>query len=74
MRYENAPAPRGLKAPTTPATLLLLLFLFLLLAPAPARARQKPVKLPSPEKVVGEYVKAVGGRKSLAAALPRSIA
>jgi len=51
--------PRKLTAP--------LLLLFLLIA-APAHARQKSAKaLPPPDKVVGEYVKAVGGKKSLAA-------
>ncbi|HEV2860498.1 MAG TPA: hypothetical protein VGX48_05785 [Pyrinomonadaceae bacterium] len=51
--------PRKLTAP---------LLLLLLLIAAPAHARQKaPVKLPPPDKVVGEYVKAVGGKKSLAA-------
>ena len=43
--------------------------LCLLLAPAPAVARRsnESKKLPSPEKIVGEYVKALGGKKRLAA-------
>lgn len=36
-------------------------------AHAPAAAQQKPQKLPSPEKIVGDYYKAVGGKKRLAA-------
>jgi hypothetical protein len=38
----------------------------LLLGCGPALARQATRKLPSPEKVVGEYLKAVGGKKRLA--------
>jgi hypothetical protein len=40
------------------------LCLLILLACAPASAQQK---LPSPEKIVGEYVKALGGKKRVAA-------
>ena len=45
----------------------LLALVALLLVSAPALARQSPKKLPSPEKVVNEYLKAVGGKKRLAA-------
>jgi hypothetical protein len=59
-----APArTRGL-APSTRTwlTAFALLFLFAL-SPADARAQ---TKLPAPDKLVGEYVKAVGGKKRLA--------
>ena len=39
----------------------------LLLACAPAGARQATKKLPAPEKIMGEYLKATGGRKRQAA-------
>ena len=58
----SAPGKSLLKS--TPAGLLALLLL-LVCAHEPARAQAQ--KLPSPDKVVGEYVKAVGGKKRLAA-------
>jgi hypothetical protein len=60
-----APAPDGSLLKSTPNGLLLALLLLLLCAHEPARAQAQ--KLPSPDKVVGEYVKAVGGKKRLAA-------
>lgn len=45
-----------------------LVFVALLLACSPALARQSPPKkLPSPEKIVAEYLKATGGKKRQAA-------
>jgi hypothetical protein len=43
------------------------LLLLLLLAGFGAAARAQSAKLPSPDKIVGDYVKAVGGKKRLAA-------
>ncbi|HEY0173090.1 MAG TPA: hypothetical protein VGB98_18925 [Pyrinomonadaceae bacterium] len=54
---ENSP-PAGATAR------LLALLLLLVCAPSPARAQAQ--KLPSADKLVGEYVKAVGGKKRLA--------
>ncbi|HEX8500339.1 MAG TPA: hypothetical protein VF659_07090 [Pyrinomonadaceae bacterium] len=56
---HGASPPKG--SPAKVLALLLLLVCFL----APGRAQAQ--KLPSPDKVVGDYVKAVGGRKRLAA-------
>jgi hypothetical protein len=44
-----------------------LALIVLLLACAPALARQAARKLPGPEKIVGEYLKASGGKKRWAA-------
>jgi len=62
MRHTN---PRATRAPGRLAALLLLL----LLVPFTAAARQQSGtrRLPSPDKIVGEYLKAVGGKKSVAA-------
>jgi len=49
---------------STPTKVLLLLLL-LLCAHEPARAQAQ--KLPSPDKIIGDYIKAVGGKKRLAA-------
>lgn len=57
-RSENSP-PAG-----ATARLLALLLLLLVCDSSPARAQTQ--KLPSPDKLVGEYVKAVGGKKRLA--------
>jgi hypothetical protein len=61
MSHTNPRTPRTLAAL---AALLLLLF-----APAAVEARQQTGagRLPSPDKIVGEYLKAVGGKKGLAA-------
>jgi hypothetical protein len=59
-----APAHATTLLKSTPTKIIALLLL-LLCAQAPARAQSQ--KLPSPDKVVGEYVKAVGGKKRLAA-------
>jgi hypothetical protein len=48
-------------------TLMKASALLTLLVCATASARAQSSKLPSPERVVGDYVKAVGGKKSLAA-------
>ncbi|MET0621935.1 MAG: hypothetical protein ABW250_03045 [Pyrinomonadaceae bacterium] len=56
-RHENSP-------PGSTARLFALLLL-LVCATSPALAQAQ--KLPSPDKLVGEYVKAVGGKKRLAA-------
>jgi hypothetical protein len=58
-----APTPDRSLLTSTPAKVFALLLL-LLCAHEPARAQTQ--KLPSPDKVVGEYVKAVGGKKRLA--------
>lgn len=47
-----------------PPSLLLACLLLLQAAPAHAQSRKK---LPSPEKIVGEYLKAIGGKKRVAA-------
>lgn len=50
--------------------LFALLWLFLACAPLLAQSKQsaaRPAKLPSPEKIVGDYLKTVGGKKRLAA-------
>jgi hypothetical protein len=61
------PRPRGLapSRPTTPAQLTAFALIFLL-ALSSADARAQASKLPTPDKLVGEYVKAVGGKKRLA--------
>jgi hypothetical protein len=59
-----APASGTLALTSTP-TKVLLLVLLLLCALEPSRAQAQ--KLPAPDKIVGEYVKAVGGKKRLAA-------
>ncbi|HVF45294.1 MAG TPA: hypothetical protein VM936_19865 [Pyrinomonadaceae bacterium] len=51
----------------TPAKLSALLLLLVFCASAGAAGAQSSSKLPSPERVVADYVKAVGGRKRLAA-------
>lgn len=51
--------------PTPRAWLTAFAFLFLLALPS-ADARAQTSKLPTPDKLVGEYVKAVGGKKRLA--------
>jgi hypothetical protein len=43
------------------------LLLLLLLNGFDAAARAQSSKLPSPDKIIGDYVKAVGGKKRLAA-------
>lgn len=61
MRHTNPHAPRTFR--------LLAVVLLLLLVPFAAVARQQPGarRLPSPDKIVGEYLKAVGGKKGVAA-------
>ncbi|MCA1618588.1 MAG: hypothetical protein LC795_04600 [Acidobacteria bacterium] len=56
--------PGNSQPSSTPARLFALLLL-LVCACSPARAQAQ--KLPSPDKLVGEYVRAVGGKKRLAA-------
>ncbi|HEX8292464.1 MAG TPA: hypothetical protein VF570_11950 [Pyrinomonadaceae bacterium] len=59
----HAPSvPLGLKAAGTKLLLLLLLF-----AGLSAAARAQGAKLPTPDKIVGEYVKALGGKRGVAA-------
>ena len=58
-------APSGRLSLTGALLKPLTLLLVLLSAHAPAGAQT--AKLPSPDKIVGEYVKAVGGKKRLAA-------
>jgi hypothetical protein len=61
-RTHAPSAPKSLK--TTGMKILLLLLLF---GAWPAAARAQSSKLPAPDKVVGEYLKAVGGKRSVAA-------
>lgn len=64
----SAPSTRPRQSSAAPRLAkTLLALLALAVACAPALARQKPKKLPSPEKIVGEYLKAVGGKKRWAA-------
>ena len=58
----HAPSPR-LKLRVSPSRTLLLL---LLLSGFGAAASAQSVKLPAPDKIVGEYLKAVGGKRSVA--------
>lgn len=59
----HAPSPRwSLKAAGTKILLLLLL-----LTGLSAAARAQSAKLPTPDKIVGEYVKALGGKRGVAA-------
>lgn len=60
MRGPSSPAMRANRV----WPMAFALILFLLAAPV---ARAQTAKLPSPDKIVGEYVKAVGGKKRLAA-------
>lgn len=61
MRHTNPHAPRTFG--------LLAVVLLLLLVPSAADARQQSgaKRLPSPDKIIGEYLKAVGGKKRVAA-------
>lgn len=61
-RVTNRP---GNPPPARATARLFALLLLLVCAASPARAQTQ--KLPSPDKLVGEYVKAVGGKKRLAA-------
>ena len=60
-----ARAPSALPSLTGTLTKILPLLLVLLCAQSPAGAQAQ--KLPSPDKVVGDYAKALGGKKRLAA-------
>src|SRR5690242_3251985 len=59
-RTSAPDAPKHLKNAGTKILLLLLLFTGL-----PAAARAQSSKLPAPDKIVGEYLKALGGKGSL---------
>ena len=59
----HAPSPRLNMRVLLSRTLLLLL----LLSGFDAAARAQSAKLPAPDKIVGEYLKAVGGKRSVAA-------
>jgi hypothetical protein len=61
----GAHAPSRLPTRTAAPARAFALLLLLLCAQAPAHAQN--AKLPSPERVVADYVKAVGGKKRLAA-------
>src|SRR5215207_3554446 len=62
LKRTHAPAPRpSLKAAGTKIFLLLLL-----LTGLSAAARAQGAKLPPPDKIVGEYVKALGGKRGVA--------
>ena len=58
-------APSG--SSTLKAALVRALLLLILLAGLPAAARAQGSRLPAPDKVVAEYLKAVGGKERLAA-------
>ena len=58
----HAPSPRLKMRVLLSRTLLLLL----LLTGFDAAARAQTSKLPAPDKIVGDYIKAVGGKRSLA--------
>ena len=61
------PRPRGLALSSpTMRTQLAAFALFFLFIFSSADARAQTSKLPTPDKLVGEYVKAVGGKKRLA--------
>jgi hypothetical protein len=62
-RTARAYAPDAPKRMKTAGTKILLLLL--LLAGLPAAARAQSSKLPAPDKIVGEYLKALGGKGSL---------
>ncbi|MBD0276222.1 MAG: hypothetical protein ICV73_30390, partial [Acetobacteraceae bacterium] len=71
MKYPTvAQAPAALPHPPAaaprPHVILLALALLLLVCPS-VLARQAPKRLPAPEKIVAEYLKATGGRKRHAA-------
>ena len=61
-RTHAPSAPPNMKASVTKVLLLLLL-----LGGLSGAARAQAAKLPSPDKIVGEYLKAVGGKRSVAA-------
>ncbi|MET0648177.1 MAG: hypothetical protein ABW208_16295 [Pyrinomonadaceae bacterium] len=62
-RTHAPSAPSKMKAFVTKVLLLLLL----LLGGLSDAARAQAAKLPSPDKIVGEYLKAVGGKRSVSA-------
>lgn len=62
MAHAHAPSPRFVLRASLSRTLLLLL----LLSGFGAAARAQSAKLPAPDKIVGEYLKAVGGKRSVA--------
>jgi hypothetical protein len=73
-RMARASGPRGGRSRRSPALFLLCLFLVVGAAPdsragqQPSRQRaQPPAKLPSAEKIVDTYLKAIGGKKNVAA-------
>src|SRR5437763_377461 len=60
-------SPRATSAPQRVQALLALLFVCAVCVPSQAQTNQPARKLPAPERVVADYLKAVGGKARLRA-------